>query len=107
MFIFLIRLLFLVDTRNLIIGDSHVRLLGERFQFSDTDIFGFGGMTTGQLRHEHMGECENTTESLFLLVATTCTITCVLGVHLYRNSGWNVAGYVVKKLPSHLIFQNP
>ena len=54
MLIFLIRLLFLVGTRNLIIGDSHVKLLGEIFQFSDTDIFGVGGMTTGQLRHEHM-----------------------------------------------------
>ena len=54
MFIFLIRLLFSVDTSNLIIGDSHERRLGERFQFSDTDIFGVGGMTTGQLRHDQM-----------------------------------------------------
>ena len=45
---------FVVNTTTLIVGDSHVRRLGEKYQFSDTEIFGVGGMTTGQLRHEHM-----------------------------------------------------
>ena len=68
-----------IMNQALIIGDSHVRQLRKSFQFNNTEVFGVGGMTTGQLRNNHVHRMRQYDRTVILVGGNDVCPTPVTG----------------------------